>query len=622
MKTTRIARLGAITLLVMSVGLYCGGGDDPLFLIPAVGETTGAGGPGDSPDTPETTTGSPVADSDASSVVDTQDGDNAGDGDGTGTGDAGDTGNTGGDSGSTGGDDNGNTGGDNGGSTGGDDNGNTGGDNGGSTGGDNTGGNDGDNSDDDNTDPNGDSTDDGDDPSDGGQDDGDNGDGGDSDPDGDDDDDDDGDDTGDNDDEADAGDNGDGGVSDGGAGGKCTDRTISLDASQGRWYTTPEGRTGNVVVTKAQRKVLRTAIKVARKRVRALRAEHKAAKGDKSKRKAIRARIRVAKAAIKIARDKLGYGRKIKGIHTYWANQKLYLRVRNNCKAGWYKLVVVAKNQNGPLPDFYKAYNVDVFNETTNRSVGGLHIRASDKRYYRGRMLVYIEEGDTDLLLKWKNDAWKKGVYDANIQIKRVKLKYKRYVRMRSKATRRAHQYCLTRGKWFWDKNSVRTYWRNQTIGFCFRNLKPGKYKVVVKAKNYNNLPVIVPPGYNKFDVIVAADGVSGKMEIPVKVRERGAKKGTSKYRKGDTVLDLTGGNTMVLLTWTNDKWKKGVYDANIQIRKVHLKRIGDSERSALAAYLMNAARGNKAVLIATLLIALIGLGGIFAYNRSRQANV
>ena len=235
---------------------------------------------------------------------------------------------------------------------------------------------------------------------------------------------------------------------------------------------------------------------------------------------------------------------------------------------------------------------------------------AQDNRYRRGRMLVYLDTGDTDLLLNWKNDAWKKGVYDANIQIKRVKLKFKRKLRARKNMARRAHQYCETKGRWFWDNNTVRTYWANQRISFCFPNVASGKYKVRIVAKNYGKNGL--PPGYENFLVDVKADGVSGQAKI---------KADDNKFRRGDVILDLTGGRTKVDLIWRNDKWKKGVYDANIQIKRIRLKRVGDSERSALAAYLMaNSSRTGFLTMVLGLLAAA-GLLGVHLWKRRQDAN-
>ena len=567
----KIVKIGIIAILAMTFSLHCGDKEDGMLLLPLTGDASG--GPGVSPEEPapaatesETLTGTEVT---------AEDEDNT-------SGD--DNGSTGDDNGSTG-DDNGSTGDDNG-STG-DDNGSTGDDNG-STG------------DEDNDpidDEEGDDVDDGEDDADGSNDDdsGDSDDGSDDDGDSDDTDDQ----SGDSGSDDGAGDD-EGGVNDGGSAVECSNRSVELDTSKGRWFKTDEAVLPGKKLNKGQKNAIRKQIRAHRKTIKSLRGAIKSG-GNKT---ALKANISRLKAKIADLRAELGFGNTRKGIHTYWANQKLYLRVKNNCKAGYYKLKIVAKNIHGPLPDFYKKFSLSVKNETTGHIAQGMFIKAQDERYRRGRVLVYIGEGDSNILILWKNDAWKKGVYDANIQIKKVKLKYKRYVRQRSKMARKATQYCYTKGRWFWDAKTARTYWANQTIGYCFKNLKPGKYKVQVRAKNYGK----VPAGYTDFNVVAAADGVSGRLNI---------KADTKKYHKGSTILDITDSSPMVLLTWTNDKWvpSKGE-DANIQIRRVKLIRVGDSERSALAAFIMSAAKGNNAMILITLMIAVIGLLGVMLWSK------
>ncbi len=86
-------------------------------------------------------------------------------------------------------------------------------------------------------------------------------------------------------------------------------------------------------------------------------------------------------------------------------------------------------------------------------------------------------------------------------------------------------------------------------------------------------------------------------------------------------MLDLTGGNIDVELTWLNDKYKKDVYDANIQIKKIKLKRVGDSERSAIAAYLLGTSAGSRVLLIGTLFLLIIIIGGISIMNRRKSGS-
>jgi hypothetical protein len=298
-----------------------------------------------------------------------------------------------------------------------------------------------------------------------------------------------------------------------------------------------------------------------------------------------------------------------KAIQTYWANEPLYLRVEKVQQAGWYMLEIDAKN-NGELPNFYKQFNISVFNETTDEGVGGIQINASDEAYKIGSMRVYLAEGDTDLLLKWTNDAYREGKYDANIQISNVSLALEeaeapRY--QKGKLVRMADEYSSVDGRFFWDNNSVRTYWADQTIGFSFPDLEPGKYRVTIHAKNYGSLPL--PDNYDHFRVAVEGDGTSG--EARISATEKG-------WRHGSTVLDLTGGDTEIFLTWLNDSYREDEYDANIQIHKIQLQRVGDSERSALAAYLLGSTAGNTIMIIGALAFLLTTIICITLLNKRR----
>ncbi len=296
-----------------------------------------------------------------------------------------------------------------------------------------------------------------------------------------------------------------------------------------------------------------------------------------------------------------------KGFYTFWARQTLLLKVRGNCEAGWYKLMVKATNTRGPLPDFYSNFNLNVQDNISGRTKGGMLIKAKDNGYHMGQMYVYLEAGDTDLNLMWTNDAYKKGVYDANILIADVMLHKNPTQRVRKNDERSAVNYCYEKGRWFYnaDEGTARTYWRNQTIGFCFYDLPAGTYEVEIEARNYGKTGL--PPGYKNFQVNVAADGVAGEAIVPAHEKA---------FKKGKVVLDLRGGDATVNLTWLNDRYKKGEYDANIEIRSVRLKRIGDSSRTGLSAFLSNAGQGTGLVITVSVVVALLGLGLLYAYRR------
>ncbi len=292
------------------------------------------------------------------------------------------------------------------------------------------------------------------------------------------------------------------------------------------------------------------------------------------------------------------------GIFTNWANEDLYLNISNNRRPGWYQLEVTAKNR-GKLPDFYDNFSLLVKNETTGTEIGGIVVEASDTQYNKGRTLVYLGEGDTKLNLLWTNDAYKSGEYDANINIREVTLQYKGARRFNNSLRRNALQYSYLDGRFFWEANSAYTYWANQTMGFVFPNLKAGKYQVRVVAKNRG----VLPPNYSNFNVeIDTNNGISGTMRIPAD---------QNKYRTGTTELDLTGGETTLFLTWTNDSYRENEYDANFQFKRIILKRVGESGRSALAAYLIVKAQSNKTLMIMLGGLVIV-LSGFFIWNRKR----
>ncbi len=308
-----------------------------------------------------------------------------------------------------------------------------------------------------------------------------------------------------------------------------------------------------------------------------------------------------------------GQAKKGTGVYTFWQNQKLTLRIRNNCDAGWYQLRVKASNINGPLPDFYDAFNITVQNEVTGRQLGGLFIKADDKAAHQGLLWVYLGAGDTSLDLIWTNDAYEKGEYDANLHIEAVALSSQAKQRYRKSVNRNALNYCEVGGRFFYDTQArtARTYWKDQKIAYCFYDLEPGLYEVEVRARNYGQLGL--PSGYDSFRVDIAADGVSATAVIPADDRN---------FRTGSAVLDIRGGDATVVLNWRNDRYKNGVFDANIEYKDIFLKRVGDSQRTGLAAYISEAGRGGGAVILIAVLVAILGLGGIYAYRRSRESTV
>ncbi len=301
---------------------------------------------------------------------------------------------------------------------------------------------------------------------------------------------------------------------------------------------------------------------------------------------------------------------KAKGIHTYWAYEKLLVKVNSNCEGGKYELVVVAKNL-GKLPDWYHFFVVKVFNEKTGENLGTMLIRASDQRYHRGKLIVTLPKGDNILNVLWTNDAYEPNKYDANIQIKRIMIRKVVTKDKKQILTRKGSNFCDVNGRWFIGDNppSAYTYWANQTVSYCLRTEKAGKYEVILRAGNAKNgLPLM--PQYKEFKVLVAANGKSNYITIPA---EQG------KYHRGSTTLDLPAGDIVLNVTWLNDQYQPPEYDANIEIVRVRLKRVGDIE-SPIAAFLLQNPNVTYQVVIPGIILILGALGMIYWVRRQKLA--
>jgi hypothetical protein len=301
---------------------------------------------------------------------------------------------------------------------------------------------------------------------------------------------------------------------------------------------------------------------------------------------------------------------KAKGIHTYWAYEKLLVKVNSNCEGGKYELVVVAKNL-GKLPDWYHFFVVKVFNEKTGENLGTMLIRASDQRYHRGKLIVTLPKGDNILNVLWTNDAYEPNNYDANIQIKRIMIRKVVAKDKKQILTRKGSNFCDVNGRWFIGDNppSAYTYWANQTVSYCLRTEKAGKYEVILRAGNAKNgLPLM--PQYKEFKVLVAANGNSNYITIPA---EQG------KYHRGSTTLDLPAGDIVLNVTWLNDQYQPPEYDANIEIVRVRLIRVGDIE-SPIAAFLLQNPNVTYQVVIPGIILILGALGMIYWVRRQKLA--
>jgi len=177
----------------------------------------------------------------------------------------------------------------------------------------------------------------------------------------------------------------------------------------------------------------------------------------------------------------------VKGIHTYWQNEPLTLRIKQNCQEGYYKFSFKAMNTAGPLPDFYKGFAIGV--RQNGEDVGGLLVPSSDTLYSTGSVTLYLKQGDNEFDLRWLNDAYKAGVYDANFQLNSVTMSFVANYKPPTTLAKAPRDFCEIDGRFFFSDTTAWTSWASQQISYCYGNLKSGKYEVQLKAQNHGNLP-------------------------------------------------------------------------------------------------------------------------------------
>ncbi len=371
---------------------------------------------------------------------------------------------------------------------------------------------------------------------------------------------------------------------------------FTLDTTQGRWFKTPDKE----LFSEETLKNYQTRIKALRKEIKDIK---KNAEKGKIEKKEASEKVKDLRDQIAAQRALIGNGGRIqKGIHTYWANQSLNIKIDEG-ETGWYKLVVVAKNLN-PLPEGYEKFSFTVLDKSNEDMLGNFSIKARENVYKRGRLIFKLEDPKGKVLdLLWNNDALdSKG--DANIQIKAIRLKKIKEPKFSKKALRKGDEYSYLDGRWFFDKKTAYTYWANQTIGYTFHNLKGGTYEMEVMAMNRSKNGL--PEDYEGFKVEINTENNSDEMLI---------KASDKKWNKEKVTLILPEGDSTIYLTWLNDKYLENQYDANISIKQIKLKRIADS---GMTAYLLKTTTGNRMIIMSILALLLITIASISIYNKRR----
>ena len=387
----------------------------------------------------------------------------------------------------------------------------------------------------------------------------------------------------------------------------------SIDSSKGRWFE----ETKTDLFSESDTKSVKAEIKALREEIKTVLASYKNGNTDKQNGKA---RIKQIREKIAALRSQIGNGGRVQqGIYTNWANENLYLNIKKG-EPGWYRIIIVAKNRGGTLPEDYSRFTFSV-NNSSNDTVAGISVKASDNVYFRGSADVYLENpSGAQLNLLWTNDAYienkdnsngkknsnaAKSVYDTNINIKKVVLK-----KIKEPGTKTVNvkhfngdEFSSMDGRWFFENKSAYTFWSNQVIGYTFKNLEEGEYEVTITAKNYDSLPL--DKNYKEFNVEVDSDYDSATMNIRADDKNWNHEKVTMNFAEGDTTL---------FVTWTNDSYKEGEYDSNIMIKTISIKKV---QKSSLTAFLLRTKPGNKVFILGAFLMLSGLIFGIYLKNKT-----
>jgi hypothetical protein len=345
----------------------------------------------------------------------------------------------------------------------------------------------------------------------------------------------------------------------------CATRRVTLDTSSGRWFE-ESGNLAGDRLSKAERSKVKGLVKQNFDLIRSIRQEIRANRGDGLAGTRL---VEIDRLRIDILqlRAKLQSGKKAKGIWTAWANERLDLKISDNCQDGWFKIRIAARNH-GTLPEWYQNFQIEAALPDGNKAY--INVPASEFGYFNSTSIpVYLPKGDSQIKLYWKNDAYRPGVYDANINIRKVKLIPIAEPKPKRLLARNALQNCSIRGKWYGSAGrSLYTFWAKQELYYCFPELPAGNYKVSVLAKNITtNLDFSLPENYSAFELKSGVSGKTSSVSISVPADDNAYHRGTS-----SGYIEHSGGDLKLYLYWLNDSYsKKKKADANIQIRNVRL---------------------------------------------------
>jgi hypothetical protein len=121
-------------------------------------------------------------------------------------------------------------------------------------------------------------------------------------------------------------------------------------------------------------------------------------------------------------------------------------------------------------------------------------------------------------------------------------------------------------------QSGIYTNWANENLKLNIKRGEPGWYRVIIIAKNRGKLP----ENYDRFTFSVNDSNNDTLGGISVKASDTVYHRGSADIR-----LDNPAG-TSLNLVWTNDAYMKDKYDANVNIKKVVLKKIKEPKEKAV----------------------------------------
>ncbi len=127
-------------------------------------------------------------------------------------------------------------------------------------------------------------------------------------------------------------------------------------------------------------------------------------------------------------------------------------------------------------------------------------------------------------------------------------------------------------------QSGIYTNWANENLKLNVKRGEPGWYRIIIVAKNRGTLP----SNYDRFTFSVNNSGNETVAGISVKASDNVYHRGSA-----DIKLDNPAGTTLNIV-WTNDAYMKDKYDANVNIKKVVLKKIKEPKEKAVNAKHLN----------------------------------